>query len=407
MPASVREHLEDLGIPAETFRSVGDINGLSRNAEPALATLTSLTSRQRLKTLLLSNPQLLCVPLGVWLDFLTAYGMSRQDFFALLGAFPELFTLGSLFKAGNAIAYLQSLGLTPRDVVSSVILRNPGVLLSDVHTGLEPAVEFLRQGLGLGQEDVRDFLCRCPRVLSLDPVRDLAPCLELLCSAGLERGVARRLLLRNGALLTRDLPSEVHLRLSFLTSHCGFSAGQAALVLQGCPEMLSFTTANLSRKWRFLTEKMAGGREQPPPQTPVTISLQMLLDSDDDLHFLERVWVKKAAAAAAAAAPTEGFHRTKEDAERDDWGNGEEESGRCCGRSGGGDGGCRDDSPGAELGLKMGLQVRVGVGEGAGMGALWDAEAVLSDFRKFRTAWLEREGARWTGVRSVGVTGSW
>ncbi|GIM04724.1 hypothetical protein Vretimale_9213 [Volvox reticuliferus] len=90
--ATAHQRLMDLGIPAETFYGVCDVGELSRNAEAALTTLTALSSRQRVKTLLLSNPQLLCVPLGVWLDFLTAYGMSRQDFFGLLGTYPELFS---------------------------------------------------------------------------------------------------------------------------------------------------------------------------------------------------------------------------------------------------------------------------------------------------------------------------
>ncbi|GIL50569.1 hypothetical protein Vafri_6726 [Volvox africanus] len=151
------QHLEDLDIPAETFHGVGDVGDLGRNAEAALTTLTALSSRQRVKTLLMSNPQLLCVPLGVWLDFLTAYGMSRQDFFKLLGTFPELFSRGSLFNAGNVIVYLQSLGLSPRDVVASIIRCHPEVLLQDVQCGLKPSVEFLRLHLGL--DAVR--LCRC------------------------------------------------------------------------------------------------------------------------------------------------------------------------------------------------------------------------------------------------------
>lgn len=49
---------------------------------------------------------------------------------------------------------------------------------------------------------MREFVCRCPRVLSLDPAADLAPRLELLQAVGVAGEAARRLLFIDGALLT-------------------------------------------------------------------------------------------------------------------------------------------------------------------------------------------------------------
>ncbi|GLI60804.1 hypothetical protein VaNZ11_002909 [Volvox africanus] len=429
MTATALQHLEDLDIPVETFHGVRDVGDLGRNAEAALTTLTTLSSRQRVKTLLTSNPQLLCVPLEVWLDFLTAYGMSRQDFFGLLGAFPELFSQGSLFNAGNVIVYLQSLGLSPRDVVATVIRRHPEVLLQDVQYGLKPPVEFLRLHLGLDAGSVRDFLCRCPGVLTQDAA-DLVPRLELLCGVGLDVAAARQLLFNDGSLLTGDLEPTLQLRLHFLTSDCGLSPDQALRVLRSCPDLMSFTVANLGRKWRFLKERMGGGKEQVleypkfltknlllqigprfsyaterlglclsrsssnnnspcaerayafqvasnddasgscPCMTP--FSLRELLDGDD-LHFLQHAW-----AAAGCTTGRSGVPRWEAGI------TGEVEE-ACSVR-------CDDQGLGRE---------------GTGASSVWDADSLLVDFQKFRSSWLEREGARWTGVRNVGVTGSW
>ncbi|GIL50566.1 hypothetical protein Vafri_6726 [Volvox africanus] len=115
---------------------------------------------------------------------------------------------------------------------------------------------YVRQG------SVRDFLCRCPGVLTRDAASDLVPRLELLCGVGLEVGAARKLLISDGSLLIGDLEPTLQLRLHFLTSDCGLSPDQALHALRSCPEMMSFTLANLGRKWRFLKERMAGGKEQ-------------------------------------------------------------------------------------------------------------------------------------------------
>ncbi|GIM04723.1 hypothetical protein Vretimale_9213, partial [Volvox reticuliferus] len=160
------------------------------------------------------------------------------------------------------MAYLQSLGLRPRDVLASIIRRHPEVLLQDVQCGLEPAVEFLRLHLGLDARNVRDFLCRCPEVLTRDAASDLAPRLELLCGVGLEVGAARKLLFHDASLLTGDLEPTLQLRLHFLTSDCDLSPDQALQVLRSCPDLMSFKVANLRRKWCFLKERMSGGNEQ-------------------------------------------------------------------------------------------------------------------------------------------------
>ncbi|GLC36366.1 hypothetical protein PLESTB_000769600 [Pleodorina starrii] len=491
LPISVRQHLDNLGVPSETFHEVQDAGEFSRNAEPALETLMALTSRQRVRTLLVGHPQLLCVPLGVWLDFLTAYGMSRQDFFSLLGSCPELFTRGSLFNAGNVMAYLQSLGLGPRDVVASILPRNAAVLLRDVTTGLAPAVDFLRLGLGLQRDDVRDFLCRCPGVLSRDAAADLAPRVELLCAAGFERGTACRLLFQDASLLTGDLESALHARVSFLTVDCGLSGEQAAEVLRRCPEAMSLSLPNLDRKWRFLTERMGCGREQVL-EYPQFLSKNLLLQIGPRFAYTtERLglhWRGSAAsggpAAAAAATPalqaagganaaaanaggrgssgssnTGAVTSTSAMNSNNSYDAASSSSSSSGGDAGGGGGGCdrdagqpslgftalfegddlrflewvwgaaaaasagrwagRGDGSGGRAGAfsdgdadaEWGLEAGggPGPGPGPGPGEVRDAEWLLADFARFRSGWLEREGARWTGVRSVGggMTGSW
>ncbi|KAG2487603.1 hypothetical protein HYH03_013742 [Edaphochlamys debaryana] len=265
LPAGVGEQLEELGIASEELESsLRASRGFAENAEASLATLRSLNSRQRVRQALLAHPEVLCAPLESWLAFLTAYGVSSRDFFRLLSSHPDLFTRGSLFNAGSVIAYLQSLGLTPRDVSATVIPRCPALLLLDVPGRLRTAATFLREHLGLDQAGLRDLLVRCPRLLSLDVGSQLGPRLAALLAAGegLGREEARRLVASNASLLLGDAASALQQRLGFLTGVCGFSTQQAVGLLAHCPELLSLTLPNLSRKWRFLTERMHCGSEQ-------------------------------------------------------------------------------------------------------------------------------------------------
>ncbi|KXZ49630.1 hypothetical protein GPECTOR_20g487 [Gonium pectorale] len=386
-------------------------------AEEALATLTSLASPQRVKTLLKGHPELLCVPLETWLDFLTAYGVTRREFFRLLSTNPRLLTRGSLFNAGNVIAFLQGLGMTPRDVSATVIPRCSRLLMMDCASRLAPVVAFLSAELGLDRAGVRDLVVRCPAVLSQDAAADLAPRLELLRAAGFSGEDVRRLLRANASLLTGDLGLVLEQRLSFLTSQCGFSRPQALAVLRSCPEVLMLTLPNLSRKWRFLTERMRCGTQQvldyprfwaksllleigprfayvtdrrllsraagtaggaaaaaAGPSNPGSsgLDLRLLLDSDD-VVFMERVW-RGSAHAAVAGVP---------------------------GR----------DSPVAPAGGAAG---EAGQASPASLEAevldLAELGVQPDDYERYRSAWLETEGVRWSGVKAVvgaGAVGSW
>ncbi|PNW79256.1 hypothetical protein CHLRE_09g408051v5 [Chlamydomonas reinhardtii] len=499
LPVGVAEHLESLGIsPSSIDPQLLSLHSFAAHAEPSLATLATLNSRQRVATLVNGHPELLCVPLEGWLSFLTAYGVTRRDFFRLLSHNPDLFTRGSLFNAGSVIAYLQ----------------------------LAPAVEFLRTELMLDAPGLKALLCRCPGALCLDPPTQLAPRLAALAAAGFSRVEVCSLVRHNAALLIGDVPGTLQSRLGFLTGHCGFSGQQARQLVSDCPEVLSLSVANLRRKWRFLVERMHCGTQAvlayprywsksllldigprysyvlerqllPLAGAPCTLAaagsgsssdgssssysysgsgngsgsgssgsgdsgsgsggaiacglegacelnLQLLLDSDD-VSFVETVWRAAAGgggagpagagsgaastsragattaaaaagtAAAAAAAAARGGRGGEAGAvavEMSAWelaADFGDLPGSWAGTAalgvGGGAGG---DVAGGRGGAQEGQEQRQGeveeVVEEAGAEALW-AGPGPDDYERFRAAWLETEGVRWSGVNAVGVAG--
>lgn len=86
-----------------------------------------------------------CIMRNVCAHVLRACSMLRSKhwFFKLLQQYPQLFTEGSLFTAGRTISYLQSLGLTTRDISAHIIPKAAEVLLCDLETVIQPVVDFL------------------------------------------------------------------------------------------------------------------------------------------------------------------------------------------------------------------------------------------------------------------------
>lgn len=69
LPVGVAEHLESLGIsPSSIDPQLLSLHSFAAHAEPSLATLATLNSRQRVATLVNGHPELLCVPLEGWLS---------------------------------------------------------------------------------------------------------------------------------------------------------------------------------------------------------------------------------------------------------------------------------------------------------------------------------------------------
>ena len=75
-----------------------------------------------------------------WLSFLTSYGMRPSDFFKLLSSNTPIFTQVSLFEAGQVIMYLtHTLGITHRDLSSSILPKCAKVGVSSDSGGRAPS----------------------------------------------------------------------------------------------------------------------------------------------------------------------------------------------------------------------------------------------------------------------------
>mmetsp|Transcript_17845 Transcript_17845/g.49881 ORF Transcript_17845/g.49881 Transcript_17845/m.49881 type:complete len:308 (+) Transcript_17845:44-967(+) len=115
---------------------------------PAVEMLLNISgSRQRTVSLIKTHPEVLQAPLEAWQIFLGTYGISDSSFFKLLSSHPHLFTSGvALFSAGRGMAYLQSLGLSAREV-SQVVCRVPELLVRCDPDHCAPVVHFLTSPL--------------------------------------------------------------------------------------------------------------------------------------------------------------------------------------------------------------------------------------------------------------------
>uniref|UniRef100_A0A7S0RGQ5 Uncharacterized protein n=1 Tax=Chlamydomonas leiostraca TaxID=1034604 RepID=A0A7S0RGQ5_9CHLO len=110
------------------------------------------SSQQKADNLLKYHPELEDIDLESWLSFLNAYGIQKHLFVKMLSTNPDLFVRGSLFNAGRAMMFLQSLGLSARDISAHVIPRCGDLLLLDVEARIKPVAAFLRAGHHTGTE---------------------------------------------------------------------------------------------------------------------------------------------------------------------------------------------------------------------------------------------------------------
>mmetsp|Transcript_38153 Transcript_38153/g.85037 ORF Transcript_38153/g.85037 Transcript_38153/m.85037 type:complete len:478 (+) Transcript_38153:137-1570(+) len=233
--------------------------------EEALEVLLSISSKERVRQLLLNHPSLLPVlsDLPSWIDFLIGYGVERRDFFKLLATDTDLFVHGSLYNAGLVIMYLMQLGLTHKHLSCSVVPKCALLLGKDTSRDIEPVLRFLEQDLAIEDPGIRlEMISRCPRLLALSVEGELRPRMTYLHSLGLGKDQVYSLVTCASSLLMSDPVPLLGPALTFLQGRCGLDQGQALGVLVACPHVIGLSTDNLARKWEFLTREMAGGKQQ-------------------------------------------------------------------------------------------------------------------------------------------------
>eukprot|EP00200_Dunaliella_tertiolecta_P003904 CAMPEP_0202346326 /NCGR_PEP_ID=MMETSP1126-20121109/5162_1 /ASSEMBLY_ACC=CAM_ASM_000457 /TAXON_ID=3047 /ORGANISM="Dunaliella tertiolecta, Strain CCMP1320" /LENGTH=511 /DNA_ID=CAMNT_0048937713 /DNA_START=35 /DNA_END=1572 /DNA_ORIENTATION=- len=252
---------------------------------PAVEMLLNISgSRQRTVSLIKTHPEVLQAPLEAWQIFLGTYGISDSSFFKLLSSHPHLFTSGvALFSAGRGMAYLQSLGLSAREV-SQVVCRVPELLVRCDPDHCAPVVHFLTsplagegssnegsgtsgrgdddddddgvQGLGLDAEELRCLVARCPSVLLQDVGTQLRPRVHFLLQIGLNPGQVKQLVLVSSSHLVRPPEQSLSQPINFLQCKCGMDKQQTVHIIASAPGVAHMSESNLERKWSYLCQEV-------------------------------------------------------------------------------------------------------------------------------------------------------
>ncbi|KAG1675977.1 hypothetical protein FOA52_014221 [Chlamydomonas sp. UWO 241] len=245
---------------SETVGRTGVLN--KQDVADALDVLLALSSRDRVKRLVMGHPELLIMgfELPAWLDFLTSYGIRKGDFFRLLSSNTALFTRSSVYNAGLVIQYLTQLGLTQRDIAASIVPRCASLLSLDPQRQLAPVVALMAAELGVNlQEQVVHLIAKCPVLLTLSVDQQLRPRVEYLRSLGLSNAEVSAVAVDVPSLLTSDPEPQVAPALRFLSLQCGLGRTGALRVAAACPSVFCLSAGNLAAKWCFLSSQMGCG----------------------------------------------------------------------------------------------------------------------------------------------------
>ncbi|GAX78609.1 hypothetical protein CEUSTIGMA_g6048.t1 [Chlamydomonas eustigma] len=263
----------------------------AKDVSAALSVLMSLCSRERVKQLILSHPELLKLgfELPGWLDFLTSYGVRSSDFLKLLSTNTTLFTMGSLYNAGLVIMELMRLGLTHRDLSSSIVPKCASVLGLDVEGDIKPTLLWLEHELKVEQQAQRAaLLTKCPQILTR-PVRSVLPDrISYLEGLGLSREQVRDITLEVTSLLILDPEPQVKPAMVFLTQTCALQMKEAVQVAISCPQVFCLSLKNLQRKWDFLnTVIQPNSNSEAILAYPSYFSLSLLNEIGPRVQFMQ------------------------------------------------------------------------------------------------------------------------
>jgi len=110
---------------------------------------------------------LLSQELSSWVSFLQHYGLPHGHQEYLLLSSPQLYLSSDIFRAGQALMFLQSLGLDQQEIIDQVILQCPGILCMDVEGDLQPRVDTLRL-MGMDDMSIRTAIYDEPLLLVMD-----------------------------------------------------------------------------------------------------------------------------------------------------------------------------------------------------------------------------------------------
>ncbi|KAJ0027276.1 hypothetical protein Pint_36038 [Pistacia integerrima] len=155
--------------------------------------------------------------------------------------------------------YFLSLGLS-RPALGRILDMHPKLLTSNIHSDLQPIIQFLLHEVLIPSGDLPKSITRCPRLLVTDVETQLRPAFKFLKELGFVG--TRRINCQTTLLLVSSVERTLKPKIEFLKS-LGFSDEAVENMVIRSPGLLTFSVENnLVPKVEFLAEEMNGDLEE-------------------------------------------------------------------------------------------------------------------------------------------------
>lgn len=150
--------------------------GVDQIAASNIDLLQKLYTVENVKRLVVASPEILQHSLREWWGFFSKYGLSKEDFFALLRHSPRMLDGVTVFGAGNAFLFLKKWGWTNQDIIDRLMTCYPEILRLDVKK-MQKVVDRLHR-LDFADDQIRRLVREFPSVFTKDFNRDILPILD-------------------------------------------------------------------------------------------------------------------------------------------------------------------------------------------------------------------------------------
>ena len=182
------------------------------------------------------------------IEILRRLGFSRDAAARVLEGFPSVLVV-SEGEIACVVEFLVEFGIPRDEVVDRIVRLNPRVLGIGVEERLKPLIRELKD-LGFSGREVRKEIVREPRILGME-IGEFSRCLRLLESLKCREGIKERIF--GEGLLKACF--EVKLRVDCLCSH-GLIRSDALKLLWREPRLITYDTEEIDKKIQFLVHRM-------------------------------------------------------------------------------------------------------------------------------------------------------
>ena len=185
--------------------------------------------------------------------YLTSLGLSPRDLGCLAEARDEVFVKGRPEKIEARQRFLQDVAGLSREDFARVLCKFPATVTYK-RGRLLKKLEFLKEGAGVAEEDLAKVLTQAPSVMG-QSLEGLKQKTRFLCEViGVDSSYTGRVIARDPAVLTRNIEAEgVFERLLFYED-LGLDRGDVGYMVERHPQVLRYSVSSMEPKTAFLRE---------------------------------------------------------------------------------------------------------------------------------------------------------